>query len=246
MMRRLMTVASVCIALLLGNAADAKEVQKKAVVSDDIWHEQGLIDGAREGYSQERARLMVLLEKRATLMDTTFRFDQLLVDGKMLPPVVAEVEKERVLIDGRLREVGREYRILEPAKLVTQAPHWREFFAMDSTDQYEAIPVTIPKKQRAEFERGRTDGVILGRRQAGAVMSSQMLELQQTFYGVLKFIELKKKGMISAPILANADRGVVREDDRLAIDDWLFEIRKGAVFTDAQSWKVILHEARRK
>ena len=209
------------------------------------WVIAGKEAGALEGFNERNGELKKDLDLRAASLDGAFRFDLLLIDERVLPPVVVMVEAERVLApDGRLREAGRVYRVIAPAKLVTAAPVWRSFFY--EAELEDSYPLVIPARGREAYESAKADGKKIGRLQADSLFAAQLGELTQTYWGMLKFMELEKQGMITAPTLQKTDRGIVRDDARLSIDDVLFELTAGVEFTDAKSWNAAIQSIRNR
>ena len=228
------------------NTSERRNKRKVNVEFDaQAWVIAGKEAGALEGFNERNSELKKDLDLRATMLDSAFRFDLLLIDERVLPPVVVVVEAERVLApDGRLREAGRVYRVIAPAKLVTAAPVWRSFFyEAPLEDNY---PLSIPARGRAAYESAKADGRKIGRLQADSLFAAQMGELTQTYWGMLKFMELESQGMITAPSLQVTNRGIVREDERLSIDDVLFELTAGVEFTDSKSWNAAIQSIRNR
>lgn len=198
---------------------------------------EGVRVGSVEGYNARAAVLRGKLARVARLLDESFQFDPLLIDGRVMPPVLAKVEGERVLDGGRLREAGEVFRIVEPARIVTVAPSWREYVRLPSQELVEAA---VPRKFRERYAEGRRVGLAAGVQQADGVLASQLGELTRVYWGALLYLELLKKGMVSAPVLGVAERGIVVEADRLSVDDRLYELTLPSRFQRPEEWRVLL------
>jgi len=229
------------VTLVSTAAASPAVPQQDQKEMTDVYFLEGIRAGAAAGFNARAVVLRAHLDQVAPLLDETFAFDALLLDGRVMPPILAAVEGERVLENGRLREAAQVFRILEPAQIVTTPPTWRGYVSIP--DQ-RINSVIIPRAFRRTFREGRERGLEMGAHQADGVLASQLGELTRAYWGALAYLELHARGMVSAPVLGVSERGIVVEADRLSVDDKIFEVTLNSRFEKPANWRVVLESVR--
>ena len=218
--------------------ADALKTIRAAIVRD-----AGLPFGVRGGFAERAEELAVALKRVQQQLDTIYNFAPLLDNGRLLVPAVELVKQVSAIeSDGsQLRETGRVLRIVEPARLVTLPPTWRDYLsATQNLGAFEAPSDDVLPKTSAEREIWRSalaEAWVRGRKQADAVMESELATLTEAYLGRIRYRMLVDQGIIQPASLGQTEFGIVREDDAVRIDDALFTVRRAASFSTPEQWK---------
>ena len=88
--------------------------------------------GARAGLARRSWEIGVMLERLSAPLSAIYRFGDLMLTGQgftVLPPVLAETRQAFRLGLGQDRAASarRVLRIVEPERIVSAAPHWRDY-----------------------------------------------------------------------------------------------------------------------
>ena len=196
--------------------------------------ENAFQQGLRWRYSQ----LENACRRRSNELDRMFDFRPLLIDGRVLPPVIRWAGRSMSLHDeSSATAVDATYRIIQPARIVSTAPIWeayllKDFDAFDGT--LEVMPRTSDEKTswRLGVEKGWDEGVA----HADEVFDMNMARLVSDYRGMLRFKMLAKAGMLSIPVLAEGRLGVRVGDKTLDVNQTVFRITAPAGFRGSQHW----------
>ncbi len=87
--------------------------------------------GARAGLARRSWEIGVMLERLSAPLSAIYRFSDLMLTGQgftVLPPVLAETRQAFRLGRGQARAASarRVLRIVEPERIVSAPPHWRD------------------------------------------------------------------------------------------------------------------------
>ncbi len=182
------------------------------------------------------------LRRNTRVLDRIFRFGPLLLDhGRVLPPVIASVRGGMRLDSARRgSSVIQNYRILKPARLVSMPPSWRSYLLRSFPPLSRISRLLLPKNRRewrvwrAAVRAGWAQGV----REARAVYESELHTLTRDYVGMVRFHMLATQRIVSVPVLATGDLGIVVNGKRLAIGQRIFRITWPAHFTKPAGWRV--------
>lgn len=200
--------------------------------------------GARGGLAWRSAQINQSLKRQARYLDTIFNFNQLLIGGNVLPPVLVEANNPTSLdSDTTIRLASKTYRIKAQARFVTAAPTWRTYLVMDFKKPDMPDRTLLPQT-RAEAEvwnQDIEDGWKRGLTQANQIFSANLSELKQDYLGIILYRKLLAKGMVTAPYVAKAELGVTGNSNELRIDDRVLRITSTSKLqTNPNKWKPVL------
>src|SRR3546814_18092618 len=71
-----------------------------------------------------------VIETRRALLDKTFRFGDLVIGQGVLPPAIVKTDNAVSVSDNSMRLAGTVYRFVQPARLFSGAPSWRDWLLM--------------------------------------------------------------------------------------------------------------------
>jgi len=186
------------------------------------------------------------LDAEEVTLDRTFAFQYLRLSGNVQPPVIVEARDAVTQSDDRVLNItDRVYRIEAQATLPTVPTTWRSYLYRGLTvnGQEVAWPdVALQPANDAErgiwrdaVRRGWTSGT----EQADGIFALNMARLERDFNGMLLYHELRRKGMVSDPIVADAQFGVTGDSSRqLNIGERIYRITVTPEFNmDARKWQ---------
>lgn len=192
----------------------------------------------QQGLRWRYAKLMAACREREHFFERIFNFGPLLMDDRVLPPVIRWAGRGVTLgRNGEARSVEASYRIIRPAAIVTKAPTWRDYL-MTGVPETGNRPVILPSTQAEKkvWERGVTDGWAAGAAAADELFTVNMNRLVADYRGILRFRMLERRGMVSLPVLAEGRIAVRVEKHTLHVGETTFRISVPAEFRDMEKW----------
>ena len=203
--------------------------------------------GSRAGLARRGWEIAGMLERHGRVLSSVYRFRDLMLkkDGfTVMPPVLAETERVfRLGRDGaRAASARRVIRIVEPERIVSAVPHWRDYLVREWPKAEVPAAVLHPRGE-AEARRWRSwlrQGWAKGTALADDIFAADLERLNRTFTGLVLWHRASLAGMVSAPSLetthtaANGHGRLVRIDEtRAALGPAArFELRP-------QQWKAL-------
>lgn len=215
--------------------------QKKSAKSGLSAREIAMSEAARtlgfqEGFKYEYEKLLEEAEARSAELERIFDFRRLLIDDKVLPPVIRWSGPAMELhSDTDATEVEAQYKIEAPARLVMSPPSFRDYLQMD-TNVLEPANEILPDnaRERDIWKEEATRGWDEGKEHARTVMDMAFDKLTADYRGILRFKMLADQGLVSVPILAKGDLGIQVGDNILNMDQKVFRITLPASFRQAE------------
>lgn len=200
--------------------------------------------GARGGLAARSQEIRGKLASKAADLDRIFSFQTVMLPSSLLPPVITEALESVRQDDGRtIRYAGAIYRIVEPERLVTVAPTWRDYLYTGLTD---AATVEMPhdsmlpktQAERDKWSRNVKDCWAKGVAQADTILQMNLDRIQRDFTGMLRYRLLALKGMVVEPRVGVERQATSGNGSELVIDDQTFRISTGTRFQlEDRKWK---------
>lgn len=202
----------------------------------------GLAFGAQGGLARRGWEIDRMLERHARRLSGIYRFSELMLrkgDFTVLPPVLAASGRAfRLDREGaRAATARRVVRIVEPERIVSAAPHWRDFLVRDWPKAKGPAAILFPEDEAeaARWRRWLREGWAHGTRLADDIFADDLERLNRTFEGLVQWRRANLAGMVSAPSLETARTAVsghgrlVRIDETRAAlgEEARFELRPG-------------------
>ena len=183
--------------------------------------ETALQVGSQAALVQKTRAQNAEVEAHAKWLDEIYRFDQLLSEkGLVLPPIVIEARRHAETDGVRLAQIEQSYKMIETAQVVSAPPTWRDYLIAEA---YPPPPqpegALLP--QNAEEERLWAEtidrGWEQGEQQAWLAFRARVGELHRAFLGRVRYLVLLERGLVTAPAVRVARRGVKRDAHELLI-----------------------------
>lgn len=188
--------------------------------------------GFQEGFKLEYERLMAEADAQDHKFEKIFDFRRLLIDGRVLPPVIRwSGQGMRLESDSFATEIEAQYRIVSPARIVSSPPSWRSYLEADTEVMLPADEILPDNSTEADVWKERIrEGWAEGTEHARQVFELSMDRLVSDYRGILRFKMLSDKGLVSVPVLARGDLGIQVGDDVLNMGQKTFRITVPAEF----------------
>ena len=159
----------------------------------------------------------------------------------VLPPVLAETRRAFRLEPAGTRAASarRVLRIVEPARLVSATPDWRDWLARSWLPAEPPASVLFPRDARedARWRRLLAEGWAEGVALADDIFAADLDRLNRTFEGVVLWHRLKRAGMLTAPGVEIERAGVSGHERLMRIGASSARIDRPARFElDAHRW----------
>ncbi|MDE0051768.1 MAG: type IV secretory system conjugative DNA transfer family protein [Rhodospirillales bacterium] len=199
--------------------------------------------GSRAGLARRGWEIAAMLERQAPRLSAIYRFRSLMLrkDGfTVMPPVLAQTDRAfRLDRSGRkAAHAARILRIVEPERIVSAVPHWRDFLVREWPEAEPPAALLFPRS-RAEATRWRRwlrEGWEHGTVLADDIFAADLDRLNRVFEGLVQWRRANLAGMVSEPALETAHIAVSGHGRLVRIGETLarlgaparFELRPGA------------------
>lgn len=183
--------------------------------------ETALQVGSQAALAQITREQNLEVETHARWLDEIYRFDQLLSErGLVLPPVVIEARRHAEVDGLKLAKIEQSYKMIENARVVSAPPTWRDHLIAEAYPP-PAKPEGALLPQNGEEERLWAEtvdrGWEQGALQAELAFKARVGELHRAFLGRVRYLVLLERGLVTAPAVRVARRGVKLSGDELLI-----------------------------
>ena len=190
----------------------------------------------QQGFQARYAELMAACERRARDFDRIFDFQKLILEGRVLPPVIRWTGRS-VVVDSPSSATAADatYVIERPARIVASAPGWREWLMVDAAP-FEPDQALLPRtgEERRAWQEAVKEGWTAGRVHAGEIFETAMARLEADYRGMLRFRMLADRGLASAPVLAEGQVALSVMGRRLSLNETTIRITVPASFEAAE------------
>lgn len=212
-----------------------KRMQYKAIM------QAGESIGAQKGFEWKIKKLWAQLQSESSNLDKVYDFNRWMLDGgKVVPPVIEKATQAyQSQGDNVAVTTNVEYKILRPAELISAAPNWRQYFiAPQKLSSMQVNYALLPKnaKETVAWQEGVQKGWVFGIKQANDEYQQSLRRLQRDYMGIMLFWSLSRQHMVSAPIMANGDIGIVVEHNKLSIGQKVFRLTYPSQFNGTSKW----------
>ncbi len=207
--------------------------------------ETALSLGARGGLAERALQINATLLNYEPLLDRVYRFNGMLLDDNILPPVLIEARNTLNLSGGdSIRVADRNYKIVNQAKFVTAAPTWREYLLMayDLPQLPDRSLLPRNKPERIMWENDLEEGWKAGLQQAELIFMENINRLVRDYRGMILYRNLLAQHIVSEPYVATLDMGITGGGNDMTVNDRLLRITAfPQLQADSSAWKTELH-----
>lgn len=204
--------------------------------------------GSQIGYQERYKALTRKLETQSNNLSVVFDFGRVASllearNGYLLSPAVARsYNAVQTDPDGNTLTSSDEYlTIQQPGHLSPVLPSWRDYLLIATTPVNNPPSSLIPrdKDERKLFDHYFARGWRLGESQANDEFQIRIGNLQQTYQGMLNYLELVNHGIISKMIVVNADMANLKDKNSLRINNQIVQIVSQSTFeANPDKWRL--------
>ena len=185
--------------------------------------------GARAGLARRGWEIGGMLERHAPKLSAIYRFRYLMLNESgftVMPPVLAGTDRAfRLDRDGaQAASARRVLRIVAPERIVSAAPHWRDFLLRDWPEARLPAALLFPRDaaETRLWRRWLRQGWKQGAALADDIFAADLERLNRVFEGLVLWRRANLARMVSAPSLetertaVSGHRRLVRIDETMA------------------------------
>ena len=203
--------------------------------------------GARAGLARRSWEIGAMLERLAPPLSAIYRFADLTLSEHgfmVLPPVLAETRQAFRLGRGQARAASARLvlRIVESERIVSAAPHWRDYLLRSWRTPEPPAAVLFPRNgpETALWRQWLAEGWVHGTALGDDIFAADLDRLNRTFEGIVRWHRLHLANMVSAPELTAVHAAATGHERLLRVGETSVRLDKRAVFNlDTRAWKVL-------
>jgi len=182
--------------------------------------EYGLAAGSALGFNERSIEIRSETEPLLSNLQRIINFSRFINKDGWMPPVIEHISSSFEVSDikhsgSSLKSTADKYKIIEPARFVMAPPTVRDYLFIgldEKPKQPDPLPSSLKPKNETEMNiwkiaviDGYADGVNL----ANAVLEENIRKLRRDYFGMMMYYRLKKKNMITDPVVTNAPANTI-------------------------------------
>lgn len=205
--------------------------------------------GARGALIARTKIINQALKKAERMLDTTYSFKDLMIEGRVIPAVLTE-SRDGYTQDGERTILlsGIKYNIESQVRFASRPPTWREYLYMEPGDLAMASLQLLPRDsgEREIWRNAVAEGWVAGTRQADDIFEANANRLNRDFIGMTRYRILAYNNKISLPIVSEALMPINTTGNTMTVDEQLLRITSQPKFnTDMRKWDALGQEVQR-
>ena len=160
-------------------------------------------------------QLVSQTERHSAVMDAAFNFSPLLLtqgDALIMPPLIARSGASMRIEDSMTATAAMStYELLEPARYIAAAPHWREFLMMDDFPAPESPhPAVLPRnsEERAIWRSAVREAWAQGLAEADLLYADNVARMTRSYRGAMLYHLLTAQHLLSRIRTASSETGI--------------------------------------
>ncbi|MDW5418736.1 type IV secretory system conjugative DNA transfer family protein [Iodobacter sp. CM08] len=179
-------------------------------------------------------------------LDTIYNFSSLMIDSRVIPPVLTELRNVSNNEDARVvRTNSRVYKITSDAKFSSRAPSWRSYLYRDYSSNVLPDASMLPRNsvEQAAWNKGVQDGWPIGVEQAVDIFRQDVDILRRDFGGMVLYHRLADQNMISIPVVAEAKLPLNATGAEMEVDGTVLQLVAIPQFVNnREAWRPLVLE----
>lgn len=192
-------------------------------------------------------KLIEAVDSHAAIMETAFNFTPLMMtqgDALIMPPVLTRAGASMCIDDdGTATTASTTYEMLQKARYVPVAPHWRSYLMTDNFPEPEQPnPAVLPQdgRERAIWRAAVREAWAQGVEEADNLFTDNVSRLVRDYRGVLLYHLLTAQHLLSRVRTADADLGVrvTGDGNRMNLGQKVYRITEPSFFVTPRAEQV--------
>jgi len=196
--------------------------------------------GARGGLVAETSVINAALEQMKRKMDTIYDFQPLMIQNRVIPPVLTTARDIYTQGDVvTLRLAGVSYNVESQAHFASRPPNWREYLMMEVGELAMPSAGLLPRtdEERNLWIKGVADGWVSGIKQADEMFDTNLNRLNRDYVGMTRYHVLALKNMVTIPVVAQQSMPINTSGNSMSLDETLLRITALPQFnTNMKGW----------
>lgn len=202
--------------------------------------------GARGGLIDESREIQTVLKARALQYDTVFDFSPLMIQGRVVPPVLTQ-EKDLYTLKGvdTIRIAQQDWTIFSQARFTSRPPTWREYLMVDPGPLAMPAPELLPTTdaEREIWKKAVATGWQAGIQQADQGFKINMNRLTRDYRGMVNYHILALKKMVTLPIVAHMEMPLNSRGDTMSMGETVLRLTALPTFdANMKKWRPLAGE----
>jgi defect in organelle trafficking protein DotC len=202
--------------------------------------------GAQAGLAWRSQYINRMLEQQKYTLDQVFNFNYLILNSRVLPPVLTEGQNLLNLSDNQtIRIAENNYQIVSPPRFITTPPTWRTYLWMNYKKPELPNQTLQPKNssERYVWDYYARVGWNEGVEQSEEIFATNLNRLTRDLNGMILYRKLLRQNMVSAPFVAEANLGVTGGGANMRINDRVLRITTiPELKPDSKEWQPVISE----
>ena len=194
----------------------------------------------RSGITSRMKTINEVLTANARDLDAIYDFNTLMIDGKVVPPVISEAnnlynQKNATQIN-RAQKI---FKIEKQAKFASTSPVWQEYlsFPVESSafERYAYVAGEMKPKDSVElkaWQDATVEGWNLGVNQANIILRQGMERLNRDYIGMVRFHQFVMQGKLTMPVINQYNLYDTNNGSTMVIDEDMLRISVLPTFND--------------
>ena len=183
------------------SSATRKELPNVALTARlEAVRDSGKSLGIQTGINRQMYFMKLALQKHEREMDTVYDFGRLMIQGRVVPPIITELRDQyHQEGDTVIKLSGVQYNIEQQARFSSVPPTWKQYFEYGSGNtNYSNITLGLQISGDEEhlFRQSIRDGYQEGIDAANTMFKQSFERLNRDYTGMLRFDTYVKRGMI--------------------------------------------------
>lgn len=228
-------------AVISMSVASAGEEHKIPSVRYKALIDAGFTYGAQSGLARRSFEIAKLIERVEPILNRTMRFEVLMLDNNVVPPVL-ETSKNSISVDGdrALRLADASYRIEKNAYFTTTPLSWHQYLLtglnFEAPKPHKSL-LPRDKEEKQEWANAVKEGWKMGFEQANQNFLSSVNRMVADIDGMVIYRELLAQKMVTKPHVAQARLGVTGDANEININDRVLRITAvSELKKDSSTW----------
>lgn len=183
-------------------------------------------------------QLIQATERHAAILDKAFHFSPLLVtqgNALIMPPVLTRAGASMRIEDSHAATTSlTSYELLEEARYVSVAPHWRRFLMVDDFPKPDTPnPSVLPQnvEERTIWQEAVKEAWALGIEQADQLYTDNVARMVRDYRGIMLYHLLTAQQLLTQVQTASSDLGAnISDSSKMHLGQTVYRITAPATF----------------
>lgn len=194
----------------------------------------------RSGIKARMKTINEVLIENSRDLDAIYDFNTLMIDGKVVPPVISEAnnlynQKNATQIN-RAQKI---FKIERQAKFASTAPVWQEYLSFpveaSAFERYAYVAGEMKPKDAVElkaWQDATVEGWNLGVNQANIILKQGLERLNRDYVGMVRFHQFVMQGKLTMPVINQYNLYDTNNGMTMIIDEDMLRISVLPTFND--------------